>query len=140
MVPWRFQDYWPQEGHNPIRMWEAAQEVEVRAQFDAVRDALAQTPDWLDPSVEHLFRVLDRAEEGLGEIVFAIHFKKPGARKFTDRNFRVFCKIRIQEHDCVLFIGSEKRRGTYDPPRAPQLALDYLRRFEGGRGFTDGHI
>jgi hypothetical protein len=140
MVPWRFQDYWPYGGHNPIRIWEAGQDVDVRTAFDAVRDALAQTLDWLDPNVRELFRMLGRDERGLGEIVFETRFKRRGAKKLTDRNFRVFVKLRIPEHDCVLFVGSEKQRGTYNPLNARELARDYLARFERNEGFIDGHI
>src|SRR5262245_9303943 len=113
MEPWRFQDYWPYEGLNPIRRWEEAQDVDVRAAFDAVLNVLAQTEDWLAPEMQELFRLLERDEEGLGEIVFATRFKRRGAKKFTDRNFRVFAKLRLEDRDCVLFIGCEKRRGTY---------------------------
>jgi len=140
MDPWRFQDYWPQEGLNPIREWEVVQDPAVRAAFDAVRDALAQTPDWLDPEVHNLFRMLHRDQRGLGELVFGTRFKRRGAKKFTDRNFRVFAKLRIPEHDCIMFVASEKQRGTYMPADAPQVASEYLSRFERSEGLVDGHI
>ena len=107
---------------------------------DEGADVLAQTPNWLHPEVKGFFRLLRRDETGIGEIVFETRFRRAGAKKPTDRNFRVFAKLRITEHDCVMFLGSEKRRGNYYPAKAPALAKSYLARFERNEGFVDGHI
>ncbi len=140
MVAWRFLDYWPREGFDPMRVWEATQDDDVRARLDAVLDVLAQTENWLDPNVKGLFRLLDRAEAGLGEIVFETSYTQEGRKKKSGRKFRVFVELRVDEHDCVMFVGSEKQRGTYSPPDAPRLAYEYLRALKDGEGFTDGHI
>lgn len=140
MNPWRFLDYWPEEGSNPIREWYAVQDFEVRAEFDVAVAILAQTEDWLDPSMASSFRLLTRAETGIGEIVFYVDVPAKGKPKPLRRRFRVFGILRAEHHEFVLLIGSEKKRGLYVPPNAPRLAKKYQLDFEQGKGWTSEHI
>jgi hypothetical protein len=142
MESWHFLDYWPRAGENPIRNWENSQDEKVRNSFDAVRDALAQTPDWDDHSVHALYRDLERDESGMGEIVFEAHYERKGKRPERFRRFRAFVRVRDEQHDCILFLCCEKwpRRGVYDPPNAPKLAMRQLIAFEAGQGFIYGHV
>jgi hypothetical protein len=140
MKPWRFLDYWPEEGHNPIREWCAAQEERVQAEFDAALAALAQTPDWLAPGNQDLFRPLTRGESGLGEIVFQFDWKLPRRPKPTRRRFRVFGILRSDDREFVLLVASEKQRGNYNPSNAPQKANEYRLAYERGEGETNEHI
>ncbi|MGH7829461.1 MAG: hypothetical protein ACREP8_04730 [Candidatus Binatia bacterium] len=133
MPPWTFLDYWPEPGVNPIRAWYGEQDEEVQAAFDVTVNQLNGTEDWEADDVEE-FKELTEEHAGLSEIRFEI------TQNRRKRKFRPLGIYLREQRQFIFLVGLEKSGRILTPPRAFELALDYKRRLDEGRGFTDEHV
>lgn len=125
MALWRIRAYHLAGGFCPIREWYEAQNVEVRAEFDATLATLSATADWSDT---WQFKELTKSHAGLGEIRFKL--EGPPLRRFRP----VGLWPPIIQREFILLLGCEKALGVYIPSDAFTLALEYKRRLERGEG------
>lgn len=133
---WQIKAYYLQGGSCPIRDWYGAQDVPVKAGFDATLTTLRATADWTDRKI---FGVLKREHTGLGEIRFKI--ESPGQPRKVRRFRPVGIWPPVVEGEFVLLLGCEKERnGVLIPDDAFTLALDYKRRWERGEGEVHDYI
>jgi hypothetical protein len=132
MPRWRINVYHLAGDFCPIQEWYRAQDIEVKAEFDAALAILRAESDWTDTK---LFKALTRNHIGLGEI----RFKLNGT---PERRFRpVGIWPPLAECEFILLVGCEKVRGLYIPENALTKALDYRRRFlEDGEGGIHEYI
>jgi len=122
-------EYWTAEGICPMQQWYEAQEVPVRAKFDAVLLTLAGTPVWDDEPRDE-FKVLTRIHVGLAEI----RFKLVDGR--TTRRFRPLgIWPPVVPNEFILLLGCEKSGRMVIPNGAYEHALDYKSDFENCKGF-----
>lgn len=112
----------------------------AQAQFDATLMILQATPNWEAADVEE-FKVLTGKHKGLGEIRFHINVSDHGSRRPYRRRFRpVGIWPPIVEGEFIILVGCEKRRATYTPHAAFDIALMRKVEFEKGKGSTSEHI
>jgi hypothetical protein len=116
-----------------VRDWYKAQDVQVRAEFDATLTTLEATVDWRDTKS---FKELKRAHAGLGEIRFRL------GDKHAVRRFRpIGIWPPIVESEFILLLGCEKQRnGVLIPEDAFTLALNYKRQWEQGEGEIHDYV
>jgi hypothetical protein len=133
---WKIKAYYLRGGSCPIRDWYRAQDVLVRAEFDAALATLRATSDWTDKKI---FGILKREHKGLGEIRFKI--EKPGRSKEVRRFRPVGIWPPMIGGEFILLLGCEKERnGVLIPEEAFALALDYKRRWEEREGEIHDYI
>jgi hypothetical protein len=140
MAWWRFFDYITEEDHNLVVEWYDSQDPEVQAQFDVTLNLLGGIADWEAEDVEW-FKKLTKQHVGLGEVIFHIEEKQPGARKARRRRFRpVGIWPSASEHEFVMILGCEKTRVAYIPEKAFDIALIHKANLEAGKGHTCEHV
>lgn len=123
-----------------IQEWYVAQSPAVQAQFDATLLILNASVNWEDPNTEE-FKVLTGRHTGLGEIRFHIYTSSPGSKRPYRRRFRpVGIWPPTIYGEFTMLLGCEKRRGTYKPHAAFDIALRLKIDFEQGRGSVCDHI
>ena len=134
MPLWRFRDYHPEGGGCPIVEWYRAQDVDVRAAFDATVADLAVTEDWNDPDLMS-FDVFTRKPEhlGLAQVKFYVI---QGQRK---RHFRAVGLWRQQEREFIFLGGFEKSGRTTIPPEAFDGILRLRVELEENKGEIHEH-
>jgi hypothetical protein len=139
MIPWRFQDYVTEDGHNLIQEWYEVQDVSVQVAFDTTLLLLRSVDDWLDPKVKE-FKELDKQHLGLGELRFHISVLNQTNKRTYRRRFRPPGIWRPKNRDFIILLGCEKQGMTYTPHGAFDLALNYKAAFEQGRGTIREHF
>lgn len=141
MTPWAFRVYVTEEGRCLINEWYAAQDENVRAEFDVTIAILAQTDDWTEPEIAEFKLLTGRhASPGLGEIRFYVDAVTPGARRPRRRRFRPIGVLRPEQREFVLILGCEKFRMNTVPAGAFDEALRYKTEFDEGRGWTRDYV
>jgi hypothetical protein len=134
MPLWQFFDYRPDGGGCPIREWYDAQDVKVRAVFDATVDDLATTENWDDPELLS-FGVLSRKPEhvGLAQVKFYV------VHEGKKRHHRAVGRWRQHAHEFIFLTGFQKSGRTRIPEDALDKAVRLLGELEQGRGEIHGH-
>jgi hypothetical protein len=125
---WRFMEYLPASGINPVRSWYDEQEEEIQAEFDFALHAQTQDRDWEDsPAVT----ALQGPYLGLMEICVDMEIDDEG------RQFRAVGSFRPDNRDFVLFLVTVERGEEPDPLLG--MALAYKTAWEMGDGELDEH-
>jgi hypothetical protein len=136
---WTFWDYVTEDNHNLIAEWYLQQDPGVQAEFDVTIGILRATDEWDRPDVRE-FKVLTGRNVGLGEIRFHVLATAPGSKNPFRRRFRpVGIWPVTTPYEFTLILGCEKRRATYTPHAAFDLALKHKANLEQGRGTTIEH-
>jgi hypothetical protein len=135
MPLWQFFDYYPDEGGCPIREWSEAQDVKVRAVFDATVADLAMTEDWEDEDLLS-FDVLRRRPEhvGLAEVRFYV------IQNNKKTNYRAIGRWRTEAREFIFLMGFQKNGRPTIPPNALQEAVRLLNQLNQGRGEIHEHF
>jgi hypothetical protein len=131
---WQFFDYYPDGGGCPITDWYNAQEVEIRATFDATVADLEITEDWDDPELRS-FGVLSRKPEhaGLAQVKFYV------IQRGKKRHHRAIGRWRKDAKEFIFLAGFQKSGRTTIPPNALVDAVRLLGELEQQRGEIHEH-
>lgn len=141
MMPWTFRQYVTEEGTNLIRSWYAAQDDQVRAEFDVTVAVLRETENWLDAAIEQFSLLTGRhGGLGLGELRFWIEERPTGAPKARKRRFRPVGIYQPAQREFIFILGCEKFGMNTVPVGAFDLAAKYKKEFDEGRGWTHEHF
>jgi hypothetical protein len=135
MRQWRFMDYHTEDAGNLITPWYASVNDKVRAAFDGVLDTLANTKDWDDPDLYEFKNFVTGEFVGLAELRFSIKEKHT-----VKRRFRPLGIWRPQDREFILILVCEKSGRMKIPPNAFELAMEYKRQFDQGRGMLYEHV
>jgi hypothetical protein len=133
MTPWRLLDYITESRINPIQDWYATQPDVVQVAFETTILTLKGTDDWLNPS-RKAFKELFRDHAGLSEILLFPDGLWPLFK------FRVAGLYRPQEREFIFLVGCKKRIRSYTPPGAFDIAMEYKKAFDAGKGTTREHV
>lgn len=134
MPLWRFMDYHPEGGGCPITQWYEAQDVEVRAAFDATLIVLADTEDWADEELLS-FDVFVRKPEHLGLAQVKFYTIRNGKK----RNFRAVGLWRQEQREFIFLGAFEKSGRTTIPPGAFRDILNWRIELEKKKGRIHEH-
>jgi hypothetical protein len=129
---WQFFDYYPDGGGCPITDWYNAQDVEIRAKFDAAVADLEITENWDDPELKS-FGVLSRKHAGLAQVKFYV------IRRGKKRHHRAIGRWRRDAREFIFLIGFQKSGRTTIPPNALTEAVRLLGELELQRGEIHEH-
>jgi hypothetical protein len=132
---WQFFDYYPDGDACPIRDWYDAQEIEVKARFDAAVDVLEITEDWEHPELRS-FGILKQKPEhaGLAQVKFYVI-----GNNGKKTHYRAVGRWRKEAKEFIFLTGFEKSGRSPIPANAFDEATRLLRELEQQRGEIHEH-
>jgi len=139
MPGWTFFAYVPDgESVAPIVAWYRAQDVKIRAEFDAALTDLVGVDDWENDGDG--FKALERSESGLGQISFEIEIQEGKQRR--KRQMRVVGVWPPEETKKFVLIGGFEKagRGTQVPLNALATAMKHLKQYKQKRGKVEHYL